>query len=94
VLSAPDAFSGLPYRVVDIELVPGGPEGDRMKACLIYQTRADADGARRQAEKYNERVRSILTEAGFDTINVRSLVVRFTFEPEIEERGGRFYFFR
>jgi hypothetical protein len=93
-LKASDAFRGL-RSPVDVEVIPnfsGHPE--RMEAWLIFGITEDSSWAEDNASAFRDRAISRLRDAGFPEAALPSFALRFTSVAEIEQRGGRFAFFR
>jgi hypothetical protein len=92
-LTATEAFPG--WRVADAEIIgdfDGSPE--RISAWLIFGTRHEAERARASHDALRARAREVLDRAGYPADAVKTVELLFTSEPEIEEGGGRFLFFR
>ena len=70
----------------------GGAE--RIEAWLVFGSRDGAVAAEAALARYLELVVAVLHDGGFPAEALPSFRVYFTSEQEIEERGGRFAFFR
>lgn len=96
-LRTPGAFGPSGEGLVDAEVIPdfsGRPE--QMSAWLIFATRERAQAAKATARRaaLEARARELLVAAGFPDDALASFRLDVTSEPEIEEGGGRFSFFR
>jgi hypothetical protein len=94
-LRAPSAFAPLGLHPADVEVIPnfsGAP--DRMEAWLIFEDRERAADVERVADVVRQRATEVLAEAGFPTLALDSFRLGVTSTTDIEERGGRFFFFR
>ncbi|GAA0434312.1 hypothetical protein Acor_08720 [Acrocarpospora corrugata] len=92
-----DGFAGLAPRPVDFEIIcsfDGSP--DNMTIWLIFATAEEAERVRDPAELagYLEHARALLRREGYPQSGVDTLRLDSTSLPEIEDGGGRFFFFR
>jgi hypothetical protein len=91
----PALFADLGHAVVDREVIPpfdGRP--DDIAVHLVVATRAEADAARADLPRLAERAKAGLRDAGFPVAALATLAVLVTSYEEIEDGGGRFYYFR
>ena len=82
-------------RPADVYVIPdfsGSP--DRMEAWLIFARRDISAKAEADRVAYLERAVAALRDGGFPADALPSFRLYFTSEDDIEERGGRFAFFR
>lgn len=96
-LRDPGAFSDLGHAVADVEVIPhfdGRP--DDMVAWLIFRTRDEAQTAKAPSatKLLDARAHDLLAARGFPSDALASFRLGFTSQPEIDEGGGRFCFFR
>lgn len=90
-----ELFADLGHTVVDREVIPpfdGRP--DDISVFLIVATRAEADVARADLPRLGERATAGLRDAGFPVAALDTLEVLATSHEEIEDGGGRFFYFR
>jgi hypothetical protein len=95
VLTRGDAFEDIGFTVSDVEVIPhfdGGPED--MFAWLIFSKREEAEAAKLASAQLELRARALLAEGGFPTDALPSFGLGYTSEPEIEQGGGSFSYFR
>jgi len=94
-LRAPSAFAPLGLHPVDIEVIPNfSGDPDRMEAWLIFENRELAADAERVADALRQRATEVMAEAGFPATALESFRLRLTSTTDIDEKGGRFAFFR
>jgi hypothetical protein len=95
VLRRGDAFEDIGFTVADVEVIPhfdGRPED--MFAWLIFSNREEAEAAKLASAQLEVRARALLAEGGFPADALPSFGLGYTSEPEIEQGGGGFSFFR
>jgi hypothetical protein len=93
-LRSADAFADL-KSPLDVEVIPTfSDEPDNVEAWLIFEASEDAQSARDNPSAFEARANSLLIDAGYPAPALETFVLRFASVPEIEERGGRFAFFR
>jgi hypothetical protein len=65
-----------------------------MEAWLIFENRERAADAERVADALRQRATDVLAEAGFPRTALDSFRLRVTSQTDIDEKGGRFAYFR
>jgi hypothetical protein len=94
-LGKPPVFAGIAADPIDVEVIPNFTgEADRIDVWLIYADRRTAGAAMAVADELTARAKDVLAQAGFPASGLETLGVVVTSMPDIEERGGRFAFFR
>ena len=94
-LRQPSAFAPLGLRPLDVEVIPNfSGDPDRMEAWLIFENRGYATDAERLGGALRQRATEVLANAGYPHSALDSFRLRVTSTTDIEEKGGRFAFFR
>ncbi len=94
-LRDPDVYDGLEVRPIDVEVIPNfSGEPDRIQVWLIFESREARGRANESTEQISQQVTEALVKAGFPSDSTRTLTVRLTSVPEIDDGGGRFAYFR